>query len=69
MPVVIHGARSMLGAGAWLPTPGRLSVNICEPLHPSAFPCAGTLMAAARQRMLERLPEPDLAAPTDHMPT
>jgi 1-acyl-sn-glycerol-3-phosphate acyltransferase len=65
VPVVIHGARSMLGAGAWLLTPGRLTVSICEPLHPGAYPCAGTLMAAARQRILEQLPEPDLLASTD----
>jgi 1-acyl-sn-glycerol-3-phosphate acyltransferase len=65
VPVVIEGARYMLGAGCWLPTPARLSVRICEPLRPDSYPCPRTLMLAARRSILDRLPEPDLGPTTE----
>jgi 1-acyl-sn-glycerol-3-phosphate acyltransferase len=69
VPVVIEGARYMLGAGCWLPTPARLSVRICEPLRPDSYPCPRTLMLAARRSILDRLPEPDLGPTTEPPPS
>jgi 1-acyl-sn-glycerol-3-phosphate acyltransferase len=62
VPLVIHGARDKLGAGRWLPAPGPLHVRLCEPLRPMGYPCAHSLMLAARRSMLAQLPEPDLHA-------
>ena len=52
-----------LGGGRWLAAPGPLAVRVCEPLAPDGFPCAHSLMHAARARMLAELPEPDLHGP------
>ena len=58
--VVIGGSRHMLPAQVWLCAPGRLSVTICAPVDVDALGSASELAAAARQRMLEHLGEPDL---------
>lgn len=60
VPVVIGGSRHMLPAEVWLCAPGRLSVTICAPVDSDALESASELAAAARQRMLEHLGEPDL---------
>ena len=60
VPVVIGGSRHMLPAEVWLCAPGRLSVTICAPVDSAALGSASELAAAARQRMLEHLDEPDL---------
>lgn len=61
VPVVIHGARQKLPAGAFLPAPGPLRVRICEPvLGEGAALSARTLLTATRRRMLVHLEEPDL---------
>jgi len=65
VPVVIHGARHILPAGSRWPRRGPLEVEILEPLPPAAPGSAGEvnrLRDEARQRILERLGEPDLAA-------
>jgi len=60
VPVVISGSRRMLPAEVWLCAPGRLSVTICAPVEAAAMGSASELAAAARQRMVEHLGEPDL---------
>jgi 1-acyl-sn-glycerol-3-phosphate acyltransferase len=63
VPVVIRGARQVLPAGARLPRRGPLALEILEPLPPPApgeINAAARLRDDARQRMLERLGEPDL---------
>jgi 1-acyl-sn-glycerol-3-phosphate acyltransferase len=63
VPVVIHGARQVLPAGAWLPRRAPLTVEILEPIPPPAAgetDGASRLRAEARRRMLERVGEPDL---------
>lgn len=59
-PTVIRGAREKLPAGAPLPLPGPLEVDVCAPLHPRDFPSPAALIGATRAAMLERLDEPDL---------
>jgi 1-acyl-sn-glycerol-3-phosphate acyltransferase len=64
VPVVIHGARRALPSGAVLVRPGRVRVEILEPLTvPASARAADELRRAARQRILERSDEPDLAPP------
>ncbi len=60
VPVVIRGARQKLPAQTWLPGPGRLAIDICEPLHPGGYESAKGLMDAARGILLNQLGEPDL---------
>lgn len=60
VPVVINGSRHMLPAEVWLCAPSKLSVAICAPVDSDALGSASELAAAARQRMLEHLGEPDL---------
>lgn len=62
VPVVIHGARAKLPGDALLPLPGPLSIEICRPLQARDYPSAVALMNGTRAAILERLPEPDLAA-------
>jgi 1-acyl-sn-glycerol-3-phosphate acyltransferase len=63
VPLVIHGSRYKLPAGAGLPTPGgRLRVRVCEPIDADAHDSARRAMHATRERMLAHLDEPDLAA-------
>ena len=63
VPVVIHGARSVLPAETWLPRRGPLEVEILEPLAPPGpgeRDAVARMRDEARQRILERLGEPDL---------
>lgn len=64
IPVVITGARRMLPAGTWLPRPGRLHIHIGAAIHPGELGelDARALLQLARERILERLEEPDLNA-------
>jgi 1-acyl-sn-glycerol-3-phosphate acyltransferase len=62
VPVVIHGARRALPNGAVIVRPGRVRVEILEPIAPAAAdPDADDLRRAARAAILSRLDEPDLA--------
>ncbi len=63
VPVVIHGARHVLPAEKALPYWGPLSVEFLEPIEPPAVREADAVLRlkqVARQRILERLGEPDL---------
>jgi 1-acyl-sn-glycerol-3-phosphate acyltransferase len=63
VPVVIHGARHVLRAETWLPRRGPLTVEILEPLarpEPGERDAVSRMRDEARQRILERLGEPDL---------
>jgi 1-acyl-sn-glycerol-3-phosphate acyltransferase len=64
VPVAIHGSRYVLPQGAWLPRRGPLKVEILPAIGPgdSAYATSRELAEAARQRILERLDEPDLLA-------
>ena len=59
LPVVISGARDKLPAKAFFPSPGPLSVRICDPLHPRKQTSAEALMQRCRQVILGHLNEPD----------
>lgn len=62
VPVVIHGARRALPNRALIVRPGRVRVEILEPLPlPASARGADELRRAAWQRILGRLDEPDLA--------
>jgi 1-acyl-sn-glycerol-3-phosphate acyltransferase len=62
VPVVIHGARRAMPNGALLVRPGRVVIEILEPLAaPSSPQAADQLRREARRRIVERLDEPDLA--------
>lgn len=65
VPVVIHGARNLLPAHAWLPRRGSLVVEILDPLLPPPAPEGAAAVARlrldARRAILARLGEPDLA--------
>jgi 1-acyl-sn-glycerol-3-phosphate acyltransferase len=62
VPVVIHGARRALPNRAIIVRPGRVRVEILEPIAPAAAdPYADDLRRAARAAILSRLDEPDLA--------
>ncbi|MFO7325797.1 MAG: lysophospholipid acyltransferase family protein [Pseudomonadota bacterium] len=64
VPVAIRGTRRALPPGSAMPRPGRIEVEVAPPLPP---PRAGDSAAidaalrAARQAILARIPEPDLA--------
>lgn len=62
VPVVIHGSRQVMPA--LLPRRGRIGVEILAAIPPDdpSFDDSATLADLARQRILERLDEPDLAA-------
>lgn len=62
-PTVIRGARHKFPAGAALPKPGPLAVEICAPVHPRDFDSAPALIRATRAAILARLDEPDLDGP------
>lgn len=63
VPVAICGSRHIMPAGTLLPRPGRLIIEILDPILPGSAEFAGTaeLSNAARSRILERLGEPDLS--------
>ena len=61
VPVVIFGARAKLPAQVWLPAPGPLSISIGESIEPDHHDSARSLMSTAREAILVRLGEPDLA--------
>jgi 1-acyl-sn-glycerol-3-phosphate acyltransferase len=67
VPVVINGARQMLPAGAMLPRPGRLTVQVRPAIHPGPLGelDARALLEAARASVLAALDEPDLTQGTD----
>lgn len=62
VPVVIGGSRQLLPARTLLPRPGRISVDVLEPIAPDQpeFASSASLAEAARQRILSVLDEPDL---------
>jgi 1-acyl-sn-glycerol-3-phosphate acyltransferase len=65
VPVVIRGARDVLRGGDFLPRPGRLEVEVLEPVVaplPNEPDAVARMKFEARQRILERVGEPDLAA-------
>lgn len=62
VPIAIRGARAKLPAESWLPAPGALEIEICEPIDPNAHESAAALMTAARRALLQKLDEPDLDA-------
>ena len=62
VPVVIHGARRALPNRAIIVRPGRVRIEILEPVAvPAAARAADELRVAARRRILARLDEPDVA--------
>lgn len=63
VPTVIHGARRSLPPGSLVPRPGRIEVEMLEPLAADGEDVsAETLRDGARRQILARLGEPDLAA-------
>lgn len=66
LPVAIRGARQVLPAEHWLPVYHRLEVEFLTLLQaPEGADAVHWLRDASRQRILERLDEPDLTAPAD----
>ena len=62
VPVVIHGARRALPNRRLIVRPGRVTVEILAPLAPSGRDAeVDALRREARQQILQRLDEPDLA--------
>jgi len=62
VPAVIHGARRAMPNGALVVRPGRVRVEVLEPIDAPASPqAADGLRRAARAAILSRLDEPDLA--------
>lgn len=64
VPVAIRGTRAALPANSFLPRPARISVELAPPLAPPASSAAEDLAVArraARQAILARIDEPDLA--------
>ena len=63
VPVVIHGARHAMPSGARLVRPGRISVEILEPVAvPASAHATDELRSEVRRRMVARIDEPDIAA-------
>ena len=67
VPVVIHGSRQMLRGFNFLPRPGRIALEVGEPLQPEGddWDDALALRDQARAWILERCNEPDLAGADD----
>lgn len=62
VPVVIHGARRALPNRAIIVRPGRVRVEVLEPITvPDSARATDELRAAARREILARIDEPDLA--------
>ena len=63
VPTVIHGARRAMPSTSLLVRPGRIVVEILEPLpEPATVATPDWLRDETRRRILVRLNEPDLAA-------
>jgi 1-acyl-sn-glycerol-3-phosphate acyltransferase len=65
VPAVIRGTREALPPGHWLPRPAAIDVELLMPLSamsPEPEEAAAELRERARSAILDRLPEPDLAA-------
>jgi len=67
VPVVIRGTRSLLRGTSWFPHRTALRVEVLEPLQPEqgGWETALKLRDQARQAILARLGEPDLAGQSD----
>jgi len=65
VPVVLHGSRDLLRAGAWLPQPVRIEVRLLPPLQPagSGWDAALALRDAARRAIAAELHEPVIDSP------
>jgi 1-acyl-sn-glycerol-3-phosphate acyltransferase len=64
LPVAIRGSRQALPPGTYLPSPGRIEIEINTPIAaPASTDEADTSAArrAARQAILAKTSEPDLA--------
>jgi len=62
VPVVIHGARRAFPSKALVVRPGRVRIEILEPLHAGTGDgSSSALLATARRRIVAGLDEPDLA--------
>jgi 1-acyl-sn-glycerol-3-phosphate acyltransferase len=64
VPVAIRGTRVALPARTLLPRPGRIEIELAPPLPPPATSAAADIaicVTAARQAILARIAEPDLA--------
>lgn len=64
MPVAIRGTRDALPSRSMLPRPARIEIELTPLLSPPASTAAAdvaTTMTAARQAILARIAEPDLA--------
>ena len=63
VPVTLAGTRSVLRDGQWWPRRGRITVQFGAPIEPggSDWQAALTLRDAARQAILNKAGEPDLA--------
>jgi 1-acyl-sn-glycerol-3-phosphate acyltransferase len=64
VPVVIHGSRHMMPADQNLPVPGRITIDVLDPIPVSdpAFESSARLAALSRERILAVLEESDLLA-------
>ena len=65
LPVVIRGTRHALAPGSFMPRPGRIDVELLSQIAAPASTgdsSVSTVRDAARNAILERLGEPDLAA-------
>ncbi len=62
VPVIIEGARQMMPANRRLPVPGKLSIEVLEPIPTSdiAYRSSRSLATLSRERMLAVVSEPDL---------
>jgi len=65
VPVVLHGTRDLLRAGAWLPQPVTVEVRLLPPLQPagSGWDAALALRDAARRAIAAELHEPVFDTP------
>jgi 1-acyl-sn-glycerol-3-phosphate acyltransferase len=61
IPVVIRGARRILRGDSIWPRPGRVHIEILQPMHGGEDHTADLLRDQSRARMLLALDEPDLA--------
>lgn len=61
VPAVIHGSRAVLPGSRRLPRPGRVVVELLEPLVAGGTDAANELRDRARALILARVGEPDLA--------